>query len=385
MLPDDDNEVVSLLAELAKTHWEETRQPYELSVAGEVLVARGLREKESIGRLKKFILRTQEKGLFRLFQDPTALGRVGIVPAGVEVDEILPWRPATHRRRGRRGKKKKEIRPVSGIPSALGYKWSAHGKITLESSSANIPRLPFPSSQRDHRLRLEASRVMASDLAQHLQKNKINVREEYALELGRYQSRLPSDEGNGNIILADASARLLRSMFAAEAAILPAPFASSLKILLEQHVGLRAFYPELEVFYRDVRSGTLQEPLPLDAVGGVVDVVVANTPDLFDPSVGAAIDQSTGVPAPIMPTEEMEPRNEDPTPPPDPLGELDPHAASDFQTAGIINSLWEVFLHGEDITDSPDIWSSTHDALAPHIRRVVRWIREFLPNSGRAK
>jgi hypothetical protein len=36
--------------------------------------------------------------------------------------------------------------------------------------------------------------------------------------------------------------RVIRSLFAAEQDFLPAPFAAELKVLLEQHIGLRAYY-----------------------------------------------------------------------------------------------------------------------------------------------
>jgi hypothetical protein len=172
---------------------------------------------------------------------------------------------------------------------------------------------------------------------------------------------------------------MLRALFAVEASILPPSFSASLKVLLEQHIGLRPFYPELEVFYRDVRSGVLEEPLPLDAVLGVATSVRSFTPEIFDPSVSAAMGE--GSPAPIA----IEPVTDAPdgiapiVPPPDPLGELEPLKAHGFQVAGIINTLWKVFLEGEKIQKVGAAWRATYDQLAPHIARIIEWLQQFLP------
>ena len=58
-------------------------------------------------------------------------------------------------------------------------------------------------------------------------------------------------------------------MYAADV-ILPEPLGAKLKIFLEQHIGLRAYYPATEEFYESVRSGHLERPLPLDAVEDLI-------------------------------------------------------------------------------------------------------------------
>jgi len=268
--------------------------------------------------------------------------------------------------------------PVADVPSAFEYTWSNENRVVIRPSTANIPRFPFPSSERDHALRLAACHSLAKELSESVETKIINVRQEYRDELIKYESRLPNDEDDGNILLADAAARMLRTLFAAEVDILPVPFAASLKTFLEQHNGLRPFYPQIEAFYRDVRSGTLEEPLPLDAVDGVVTAVKEQTPALFDPSVGAAMDESA--PPPVLPEvpegQHAEPNQ--PMPPPDPLGELETTKAHSFQVAGIINRLWEVFLKGEVIQKAAGAWRATYDLLAPHISRILEWLQQFL-------
>ena len=148
--------------------------------------------------------------------------------------------------------------PLDNIPSPYAFHLSTEGKIGLVSSSANWPLFPFRTSEHDHSKRLEACKTLADDLISDLNAGKFQARDEYTSSLQRYNSRLPCRPGDGNILLADAEARTLRNLFAAEAEILAVPFASKLKTFLEQHIGLRVFYPEIAKFYRDVQSGRLR-------------------------------------------------------------------------------------------------------------------------------
>jgi hypothetical protein len=122
--------------------------------------------------------------------------------------------------------------------------------------------------------------------------------------------------------LADAKARVIRSLFAAEQDFLPAPCAAELKVLLEQHIGLRAYYPATEEFYESVRAGHLERPLPIDAVEGFIQGVRDNTPTLFEPNVAGTL-EDTAQPIPAITQVDLEaPKSniEQPVPPPDPLG-----------------------------------------------------------------
>ncbi|TPV97888.1 MAG: hypothetical protein USCAAHI_02689 [Beijerinckiaceae bacterium] len=122
-------------------------------------------------------------------------------------------------------------------------------------------------------------------------KRRWNARPDYAETLDQYVAYLPVQSEEGNFLLADAEARVIRSMFAAEAKILPVPLATNLKVFLEQHIGLRSYYPETEDFYESVRSGHLEAPLPIDAVEGFILGVRDNTPTVFEPNVSQALEE----------------------------------------------------------------------------------------------
>jgi hypothetical protein len=145
---------------------------------------------------------------------------------------------------------------------------------------------------KDHTNRMEVCRALCGDLISELRAGRYQAREEYVAGLERYLTRLPDRPGDGNILLADAEARTLRNLFGAESNILSVAFSSKLKTYLEQHIGLRVFYPEIAKFYRDVQTGKLEQPLPLDAVEGFVRGVQESTPDVFDPSVAETIEGS---------------------------------------------------------------------------------------------
>jgi hypothetical protein len=76
--------------------------------------------------------------------------------------------------------------------------------------------------------------------------------------------------------LADAEARRVRDLWVNDLDSISAGLASLLKIFLEQHIGLRPYYPEIEKFYRDVQTGRIETPLPQDAVDGFVKGVRDN-------------------------------------------------------------------------------------------------------------
>lgn len=268
-------------------------------------------------------------------------------------------------------------RSIKGVPSAFGYFWSEQKTIGIEPSSANTPTFPFSSSEQDYLKRLEVCRTLTAELIEDLEQRSHNIRGEYRLELHKYLARLPSKRDEGNILLADATARTLRDLFAAEAGILPLPFAARLKTILEQHIGLRPFYPEIESFYHDVKSGRLEAPLPLDAINGVITAVQSHTPEIFDPSVSRAFDDTNEGP-PVVAHSEASVTTSEPIPPPDPLGELNPGMSHDFLVAGVINKLWQVFMAGEKIHRAGVAWRTTYDSLLPPVSQVLDWLHHFL-------
>lgn len=270
--------------------------------------------------------------------------------------------------------------PLENIPSPYAFQLSARGTIALTINAANWPVFPFPTSERDHANRLETCRALASDLMTELASGAFQARGEYRQGLEKYATRLPEYPKSGNVLLADAEARTIRSLFAAEVDYLSPAFAAKLKTFLEQHMGLRVYYPEIANFYRDVRTGRVETPLPLDAVEGLIRGVKENTPVVFDPSVEEAIEGSTTTPTSVLqstPGESPPPDPNQPIPPPDPLGEVDEKKAHEFTIAGITNNLWRAFLEGEKIYKALDGWTKAGDAIRPHVHIILDWLREF--------
>lgn len=271
------------------------------------------------------------------------------------------------------------VEPLPNIPTPFGFQISGQ-QIRLTSSSINWPTFPLPTSPHDYESRLEAARTLAVDLALELREGRFNARPDYSSCLTKYAERLPNAPGSGNILLADAEARTLRNMFAADVDILPTGFASKLKTILEQHIGLRVYYPEIEMFYRDVRSGRIEASLSLDAVEGFIREVRNHAPAVFNPEVSEAVGASAqgaferglSKPSPVAAA-----HNEQPKAPPDPLGELDPHAARDFTFAGAVNALWKVFREGEKVNQALEGWKSAGKSLRPHVQEIIDWLSSF--------
>jgi hypothetical protein len=239
---------------------------------------------------------------------------------------------------------------------------------------------PFIGSERDHANRLEACRVLATGTARSLRSGKWNARSDYAETLDQYAAYLPKQPEEGNFLLADAKARIIRAMFAAEQHFLPAPFAAELKVLLEQHIGLRAYYPATEEFYESVRSGHLEIPLPLDAVEGFIQGVRDNTPTLFEPNVAGTL-ENTAQPIPAITQVDLEaPKSniEQPVPPPDPLGEVDPEKSRRFTLGSAVNALWKAVRSGDEAGKTVKGWSEVIAILGPNVVPILEWLRSVL-------
>lgn len=269
-----------------------------------------------------------------------------------------------------------EIDAIDHVPTPIAYGWVAN-KIAVVENSANRPIFPFATSRRNHAPRLEACRVKSQDLILKLKEQVWQVRNDYKSELESYIRWLPTEDDPGNILLADGAARIIRYMFFAEREILPFAFAASLKILLEQHIALRAFYPEVEDFYRSVRSGHIDSPLPIDAVYDIIGVIDAQTPAIFDEGVSDAIKEASS-PELLIAKVENDATDGHIAPPIDPLGELDPSKAHDFQTAGWVNNLWKIFNAGAAVYASVEPWIKTYQALIAPVTAVLKWLRDFL-------
>ncbi len=270
--------------------------------------------------------------------------------------------------------------PLENVPSALTFGWTAKSTITVVTGPLNRSVLPYPRNKKDHADRLEACHVSATDLLQSLKANRWNAGFRYADILGAYIGNLPAVPNEGNFLLADAKYRILRSMFAAEQSFLPVPFAAELQILCEQHIALRAFYPHMEDFYNSIRSGHLDAPLPIDAVEAFINTVQDNTPNLFEPIVSQSL-EGVAQPVPTISTPDNESPKADttqPSPPRDPLGEIDPAKSQRFTVASSINSLWkELSSGGEKVGKNVEGWNKALTALAPFAQPILQFLRSL--------
>jgi len=270
--------------------------------------------------------------------------------------------------------------PVENVPSAVSFGWTSKGTITIVAGAQNWPVFPFKGGQQDHANRLEASRALATDTVRSLRSGKWNARSDYAEILDQYAAYLPKQPEEGNFLLADAEARVIRSMFAAEQDILPVPLAAKLKVLLEQHIGLRAYYPATEEFYESVRSGHLETPLPMDAVEGFIHGVKDNSPTFFEPTV-ADILENTAQPIPaILPVDLQAPKSDiaQPAPPPDPLGEVDLEKSRRFTLGSAVNALWKAVRSGDEAGKTVEGWSKVIATLGPNVVPILDWLRSVL-------
>jgi hypothetical protein len=86
-----------------------------------------------------------------------------------------------------------------------------------------------------------------------------------------------------------------------------------------------------------------------------------NTPTLFEPNVS----QSLGSVA-------------QPSPPPDPLGEVDPEKSRRFTVGSAFNALWKVVLSGEKAGKTVEGWSTVITTLGPNVVPILEWLRSVL-------
>lgn len=270
-------------------------------------------------------------------------------------------------------------RPIPNVPSPFTFAWSGSAQLTIVAGPQNIPNFPFANSERDHLQALDTARRQFQRLLAALQSGQYNVRPGYGQAIKNYLDDLPSQPGVGNILLADSEARILRDMFAADASILPDEFAARLRAALQQQIGLRAFYPEVERFYASVLAGRLEEALPQDAVEGFAGVICAHTPIMFEPEVSSGFSEVEREPPAI----ELDPADfrasgTEIQPQPDPLGHLDRTKSREFTIASAANSLYEAFLKGKDMPKAITGWSDAAHQFAPHAEKLIEWLRNFL-------
>ena len=92
------------------------------------------------------------------------------------------------------------------------------------------------------------------------------------LALRRYEADLPSNGRDGNILLADDLADVLRDLKVEFGAILPSSFAHRLGRLLDRHAELRVYYLDTAAIDEAIRS---TPPLPLPPEAAVAEIAEA--------------------------------------------------------------------------------------------------------------
>jgi hypothetical protein len=272
------------------------------------------------------------------------------------------------------------VKPLDNIPSLFTFGWSASHKITVVAGPQNLPFLPFAVSEADHKQWLETSRVQVERLLADLNAKQLNVRPDYCEALERYKADLPTAPGQGNFVLADQEARFLRDLFAAEADFIPAPFALRLKGVLQQHIALRGFYPEVERLYSAIQKGHIEKPLPWDNVEAFGRAIRENTPDKFEPEVSKGLQEVERAP----PVVELEPEDirRDPNailPPPDPLGPVKPENSRSYSVASVVNGIMKVVVRGKDVSQAFDGWEHLAHKLGEVAAPIIGWLRDNFP------
>ena len=130
----------------------------------------------------------------------------------------------------------KEVMPIEGIPSPATFEWPADSPLRVVSGLQTLASIPSFQDEEDRRQRAEAAIEYADSLRQGLEAGSHQVRQEYKSTLDRYCKWIPQGEVEGNIHIADAAARNLRTMFQADNVSLSTGFAAELKTFLEQHI-----------------------------------------------------------------------------------------------------------------------------------------------------
>ncbi|ABD05497.1 hypothetical protein RPB_0786 [Rhodopseudomonas palustris HaA2] len=275
--------------------------------------------------------------------------------------------------------------PLETIPSPIAIDRRADGRIGADAGLFALPTLPPSSEPCDHARLLEACRARAEQLRIQAVAPTFQGRSEYAELLAEYLQWLPSEAGSGNILLADGEARVLNKMFVAEQDVLPTAFASRLSTFLEDHLGLRPYYPELERHYHSIRTGRVATPLPRDAVESIRQIIHQHSPAVFDETVAPVMDE-TAKPLPaVTPLPAADAPPPDPTrpkPPRDPIADVDPAASRNFTFASAANRIYTILKSGKDVGDGVKGWNEVYAAFKERIPPLLKWLQENWPGGG---
>ncbi|WGS18970.1 MULTISPECIES: hypothetical protein [unclassified Bradyrhizobium] len=269
---------------------------------------------------------------------------------------------------------------VEGIVSPITINRLPNGRIGTEPGSFSLPTLPPSFTSGHHRDALMACRSRALQLAELASSPKFQSRSDYAQILTAYVEWLPTEIGTGNMLLADGEARTLNKLFTADEPILSPAFASKLAVLLEDHIGLRSFYPEIEKHYHAVSIGRLVKPLARDAVEAIQRIIHAQTPEVFDETLSPAIDEATKPEQDFkaLPAEDLPPADATrPKPPKDPIADADPQKSRSYIIASAFNRIWWILQKGKETAQAAEGWRRTYHLLRPHIGPIIDFLRDF--------
>jgi hypothetical protein len=275
--------------------------------------------------------------------------------------------------------------PIDGIASPIAITRLTDGRIGVEAGPFSLPTVSTPSTPDDHRRLLEACQSRATQLISVASSPHFQGRSEYAQMLRDYVQWLPDERGAGNILLADGEARALNKLFTAEEAILPVAFAGKLSVLLEDQIGLRSFYPEVERHYHAVNTGRLIKPLSRDVVEAIQNIVRSQTPTVFDETVSPALVEAAKPLPNIDQTVlgEIPPADENrPKPPRDPIVDADPRKTQNYTVASAFNRIWSILQKGKGTAENIEGWQTTYYLLKPHIGHVIEFLKNFWPGDG---
>lgn len=274
---------------------------------------------------------------------------------------------------------------LESIPSPIAIDRRADGRIGADAGLFALPTLPPSSEPCDQARLLDACRARAEQLQSQAAAPTFQGRSEYSESLTAYLQWLPSEAGSGNILLADGEARVLNKMFVVEQDVLPTAFASRLSTFLEDHLGLRPFYPELERHYHSIRTGRVATPLPRDAVESIRQIIHLHSPAVFDETVAPIMDE-TARPVPAvtpLPAGDVPPPDPNrPKPPKDPIGDIDPASSRNYIFASAANRIYKILKSGKDVGDGVKGWNEVHKAFKEHIWPVLQWLRDNWPGGG---
>lgn len=150
------------------------------------------------------------------------------------------------------------LQGLKGIEAPVAFGWKKDGTISVINGT--LPKIDIAYQESDFRGRLAAVNKLTQKILHSMTSNRYNCRAEYITMLESYLETMINNDENRDFYIADAYIRAIRAMFQADSDFLEIGLASMLKVLIEQHIGLRAYYPQITAFYEDVRTGRLNKP-----------------------------------------------------------------------------------------------------------------------------